>query len=112
MMIGVRVLLATLALARVSSLGSSCPFPPLSAERLRVRTQAGGLTLSPVVTDITPSKTLEVHGLTQAMRARGEEVVSLAVGEPDFDPPQPILDATAQAAKNGDTRYTAMAGNN
>jgi len=48
----------------------------------------GGLSLSPLVTDIVESKTIAVHSMTMAMKARGEEVVSLAVGEPDFDPPQ------------------------
>mmetsp|Transcript_60411 Transcript_60411/g.136559 ORF Transcript_60411/g.136559 Transcript_60411/m.136559 type:complete len:464 (-) Transcript_60411:231-1622(-) len=69
-----------------------------------------GLVLSPAATNIQPSKTIEVHALTQAMIARGEDVVSLCVGEPDFDPPQAILDATAQAAKDGLTRYTAVSG--
>ena len=53
-----------------------------------------GLSLSPLVTGIEPSKTIEVHALTQAMRAAGQEVVSLCVGEPDFPPPAPILAAT------------------
>ena len=48
----------------------------------------GGLSLSPLVADIVESKTIAVHSMTMAMKARGEEVVSLAVGEPDFDPPQ------------------------
>jgi len=55
---------------------------------------SGGLSLSPLVTGIEPSKTIEVHALTQAMMARGENVISLCVGEPDFDPPRQILDAT------------------
>ena len=69
-----------------------------------------GLSLSPLVTGIEPSKTIEVHALTQAMRAAGQEVVSLCVGEPDFPPPAPILAATEEAVKQGLTKYTAVSG--
>ena len=75
-----------------------------------IATGAEGLSLSPLVTDIEPSRTIEVHALTQAMKARGEEVLSLAVGEPDFDPPRAIIDATVQALAAGKTRYTAVSG--
>jgi hypothetical protein len=60
----------------------------LDAQIITGQEHQGGLTLSPLVTDIVESKTIAVHSMTMAMKARGEEVVSLAVGEPDFDPPQ------------------------
>lgn len=41
----------------------------------------------------------QVHALTQEMKARGERVVSLCVGEPDFQPPPAVIEATAAAAK-------------
>jgi aspartate/methionine/tyrosine aminotransferase len=44
------------------------------------------------------------------MLARGEDVVSLCVGEPDFDPPAAILAASHKAVDNGLTRYTAVSG--
>jgi len=68
------------------------------------------LSLSPLVASIEPSKTIEVHALTQAMKAEGNEVLSLAVGEPDFGPPAPILEATLKAINDGQTRYTAVSG--
>ena len=68
------------------------------------------MSLSPLVTSIEPSKTIEVHALTQSMRAAGEEVVSLCVGEPDFAPPAPILSATEAAVRGGLTKYTAVSG--
>lgn len=43
--------------------------------------------LSPLLGAVATSKTIEIHALTKAMEARGEEVVSLCVGEPDFPPP-------------------------
>eukprot|EP00752_Nemacystus_decipiens_P018308 g16424.t1 len=68
-------------------------------------------TISPMVKSVAPSKTLEVHALTQEMKARGERVVSLCVGEPDFQPPPAVIEATAAAAKEGVTKYTGVTGN-
>jgi bifunctional aspartate aminotransferase and glutamate/aspartate-prephenate aminotransferase len=44
--------------------------------------------LSPLLDAVEVSKTIEIHAMTKAMEARGESVVSLCVGEPDFPPPQ------------------------
>ncbi len=114
-----RQLLVLFVLGRASSLGSS-PFSGHARPRIissRLPTLAvsfphdeKGLTLNPLVTDIEPSKTIEVHALTMAMKARGEEVISLAVGEPDFDPPEAVLEATKNAVSQGLTRYTAVSG--
>nr|AIT70246.1 aspartate aminotransferase [Sargassum thunbergii] len=67
-------------------------------------------TVSPLVASISPSKTIEVHALTQEMKARGERVVSLCVGEPDFKPPPAVISATATAAQEGATKYTGVTG--
>nr|AIT70240.1 aspartate aminotransferase [Petalonia fascia] len=67
-------------------------------------------TISPMVKTVSPSKTLEVHALTQEMKARGERVVSLCVGEPDFQPPAAVIEATAAAAREGVTKYTGVTG--
>ncbi|CAM9285261.1 unnamed protein product [Ectocarpus sp. 12 AP-2014] len=66
--------------------------------------------ISPIVKTVSPSKTLEVHALTQEMKARGERVVSLCVGEPDFQPPDAVIEATATAAREGVTKYTGVTG--
>jgi aspartate/methionine/tyrosine aminotransferase len=44
------------------------------------------------------------------MQAEGIEVTSLCVGEPDFPPPQAVLDAASKAILDCDTRYTAVTG--
>nr|AIT70205.1 aspartate aminotransferase [Undaria pinnatifida] len=67
-------------------------------------------TISPMVKTVAPSKTIEVFALTQEMKARGERVVSLCVGEPDFQPPPAVIDATITAAKEGNTKYTGISG--
>lgn len=47
-----------------------------------------GEMFNPLLKAVSTSKTIEIHSLTKAMEARGETVVSLCVGEPDFPPPQ------------------------
>ena len=44
------------------------------------------------------------------MERAGETVYSLCVGEPDYQPPQEVLAATARAAQLGLTKYTAVNG--
>ena len=46
----------------------------------------------------------------EAMRAAGVDVVDLGAGEPDFDTPQNIKDAAAEAMRAGKTKYTPTAG--
>jgi len=46
----------------------------------------------------------------EELQAKGEKIVSLCVGEPDFPPPQAVLDATIEAVQNGETKYTAVTG--
>lgn len=44
------------------------------------------------------------------MREKGRDVLSLSVGEPDFDTPLHIREAAKQAIDDGLTRYTAVGG--
>ncbi len=62
------------------------------------------------VSSIQPSATLAINAKAQEMRSRGEDVVSLAVGEPDFPTPEHIILAAKQALDDGFTRYTAVPG--
>jgi len=59
---------------------------------------------------IKPSATLALNAKTQELRAQGRNVVSLAVGEPDFPTPEHIRLAAKQAIDAGFTRYTAVPG--
>jgi aspartate aminotransferase len=56
------------------------------------------------------SSTLIAAQLAGEMRARGEKVLDLSVGEPDFDTPQFIKDHAVTGLQNGLTKYTATAG--
>ncbi len=56
------------------------------------------------------SSTLIAAQLAGEMRARGEDVIDLSVGEPDFDTPQFIKDYAIEGLQMGLTKYTASAG--
>ena len=68
------------------------------------------ITLSNLVNGISVSKTIEIHALTKEMEAKGETVYSLCVGEPDYQPPIQVIDATINAVKQDKTKYTAVNG--
>lgn len=44
------------------------------------------------------------------LRAEGRDIISLSMGEPDFDTPEHIRNAAIEAIKQGQTRYTAVDG--
>ncbi|KLI65200.1 pyridoxal phosphate-dependent aminotransferase [Aurantiacibacter marinus] len=45
-----------------------------------------------------------------ALRAEGRDIISLSVGEPDFDTPPHVIAAAKAALDAGETRYTPVAG--
>ena len=59
---------------------------------------------------IPPSMTLKIDALSKEMRAKGMDVVSFGVGEPDFDTPNYIKKAAVEALQKGYTKYTAASG--
>lgn len=68
------------------------------------------LSLSARAAQIPPSPTLGITARANAMRAEGQDVVSLAAGEPDFPTPTLICDAAIEALRTGATRYTPTPG--
>ncbi|MDK4740431.1 pyridoxal phosphate-dependent aminotransferase [Rhizobium sp. CNPSo 3464] len=59
---------------------------------------------------IKSSPSMAVSLAAKAMRARGEHVVDLSLGEPDFDTPAHVVEAAIEAMRKGITRYTAPDG--
>ena len=51
------------------------------------------------------------HYLALAAKNRGEDVIVLSVGDPDFDTPSAVIDAATKAMQTGDTHYTSIKGN-
>jgi arginine:pyruvate transaminase len=50
------------------------------------------------------------HYLAMQAKKRGEDVIVLSVGDPDFSTPEPIVDAAIAALRAGDTHYTGVVG--
>ena len=59
---------------------------------------------------IKPSATIAITDQARALKASGRDVISLSVGEPDFDTPENIKEAAIAAIRAGDTKYTAVDG--
>src|SRR5437667_11479686 len=71
---------------------------------------SAGFQTSENVAQMKASSTLAAMQTAEAMRAAGVDVVDLGAGEPDFDTPQNIKDAAAEAMRAGKTKYTPTAG--
>ncbi len=63
-----------------------------------------------ITKNIKPSLTLLVDAKANELRAKGYKVISLAIGEPDFDTPENIKLAAIEAINKGYTKYTAAGG--
>lgn len=66
--------------------------------------------LSQALSRIAPSQTTAMTDRATELRAAGRDVISLSVGEPDFDTPAHVLAAAKAALDAGETRYTPVAG--
>ncbi len=56
------------------------------------------------------SATMAVSAKAMELKAKGREIVSLSVGEPDFPTPEHICQAAKEAMDQGFTRYTQVPG--
>jgi aspartate aminotransferase len=68
------------------------------------------LPVSRRVQPVKPSPTLAVTARAARLKAQGRDVIGLGAGEPDFDTPEHIAQAGADAIRNGFTRYTNVDG--
>ena len=59
---------------------------------------------------IQPSSTMALTSKANALRKKGEDIIVLTVGEPDFDTPEYIKKAAKKAIDEGMTKYTAVDG--
>ncbi|MDR2051179.1 MAG: pyridoxal phosphate-dependent aminotransferase [Deltaproteobacteria bacterium] len=62
------------------------------------------------VVGLKASATLAVNALAKDLARSGRDIISLSVGETDFDTPRPIREAAVLSIEEGFTRYTAEAG--
>jgi len=66
--------------------------------------------LSQRVLHLSESETIKMARMARELRAQGHDVISLSLGEPDFDTPSHIKEAAWQALKDGYTKYTPVTG--
>ena len=66
--------------------------------------------LSDRVKALSESATLKMARLAAELKEKGENVISLSLGEPDFDTPAHIKDAASAALAEGYTKYTPVPG--
>lgn len=67
-------------------------------------------TISRRVQEMTESATIKMAQMARELKAKGHDVISLSLGEPDFDTPQHIKEAAKQALDEGLTKYTPVPG--
>lgn len=66
--------------------------------------------LSSKLTQMAESATIKMAQVAREMKAQGHDVISLSLGEPDFDTPDHIKEAAKQALDDGYTKYTPVPG--
>ncbi|NBR94885.1 MAG: pyridoxal phosphate-dependent aminotransferase [Proteobacteria bacterium] len=62
------------------------------------------------LSNIKPSPTIAVSTKAAELQAMGKNIISLGMGEPDFDTPENIKQAAINAIIAGKTKYTAVDG--
>ena len=60
--------------------------------------------------DISPFHVMDILAQARQLEAQGQNIIHMEVGEPDFETPQPIIEAGIQALKEGKTHYTPALG--
>jgi len=67
--------------------------------------------LSTRALSIEPSLTLQISAKANQLAAEGVDICNLSAGEPDFNAPREVIDATSKAIFDGFTKYGPAAGN-
>ncbi len=62
------------------------------------------------VRNMNESATIKMSQKARELKEQGHQVISLSLGEPDFDTPDYIKEAAIQALKAGKTKYTPVPG--
>lgn len=71
---------------------------------------SGPFTLSARAQSLKPSATVAVTSRALELKRQGIDVISMSVGEPDFDTPPHIKQAAIEAIESGKTKYTPVSG--
>jgi aspartate aminotransferase len=66
--------------------------------------------LADVLSRVKPSATIVMTQKARDLKNKGRDVISLSVGEPDFDTPDHIKEAAVAAIRRGETKYPPVSG--
>jgi aspartate aminotransferase len=66
--------------------------------------------LSDRINNLAESQTLAMAKKSRELQAQGKDIISLSIGEPDFNTPDFIKEAAKRAIDNNITRYTPVPG--
>ena len=66
--------------------------------------------LSKMVRNMSESETIKMAQMARNLKAQGHDVISLSLGEPDFDTPDHIKMSAIKALTEGFTKYTPVPG--
>lgn len=66
--------------------------------------------LATKVANMSESETLKMAAKARELKSQGIDVISLSLGEPDFDTPDHIKEAAVDALAEGYTKYTPVTG--
>ncbi len=66
--------------------------------------------IADVLSRVKPSATIAVTQKARDLKAKGRDIISLSVGEPDFDTPENIKQAAIEAIRRGETKYPPVLG--
>ena len=66
--------------------------------------------LADALSRVKPSATIVMTQKARDLKAKGRDVISLSVGEPDFDTPDNVKNAAVDAIRRGETKYTPVSG--
>lgn len=65
---------------------------------------------SDLLNSLSESATIAMAKMARELKAQGIDVISLSLGEPNFDTPEPLKQAGIDAINANDTHYTPVAG--
>lgn len=66
--------------------------------------------LSQRMQNVMESQTIAMTKKARELKEQGHDVISLSIGEPDFDTPEAICNAATEGMANGETHYTPVLG--
>ena len=66
--------------------------------------------LADILSRVKPSATIVITQKARELKAQGKDIISLSVGEPDFDTPDNIKQAAIAAIQRGETKYPPVSG--